>query len=372
MFKYMQMNNLLNYTDEELVAKLCPVPVTPKAWSFTGQELRSAIQGERLLNVSIDLSNECNLNCPYCYTTPANSSERTKSVGNLTFEDYKEIILQLKEVGTRTVNIIGEGEPTMYRYFDQLVAFIAEQGMKILVTTNGILLANRDKRIDLLNETGATIVIKVNSLIPNMQDKLVGRKGYAKLREKALKKLMEKGFNAEVPTRLAVNTLLIKSIFQEFEDIFLFCRNNNIAFIASVYMPTGRTTDIEFHGHEALARDMQDQFNLYTPMTQEEIDSLLNNIIEYDSNYNISRAIRPAYISGIACTQLLGVQIDNKGKVWCCPTRKIMDDNDFMVSQSLAENTDNLLSLWNNDAFLKKMRNRYDGSCIFKQSHQKY
>ena len=125
------MNELLKNTNTELEHLLCPSPITHDAWTFSGEELREAIQGNRLLNVSLDLSNECNLNCPYCFTAPAKSSQRGKSIDCLSFEEYKEIITQLKEAGTKTINISGAGEPTMYARFDELVKFIFLQGIKV-------------------------------------------------------------------------------------------------------------------------------------------------------------------------------------------------------------------------------------------------
>lgn len=367
----MPKNILLKLSDSQLENILCPSPITPDAWTFTGQELKEAIRGDRLLNVSIDLSNECNLNCPYCYTASANSAKREKK-DCLSFEEYKEIIIRLKDAGTKTVNIVGEGEPTMYSYFDELVEFISLQGMKVLLATNGILLATNNKHLDLLNEVKATIVLKVNSRNNQLQDLLVGRKGYASLRDKALSKLIENSFNAEIPTRLAIDTLLVKPIYGELYDLFLYCRINNISLIASVYMPTGRTSGIEFHGQKALPKGLSSLDDLYMPMNQDEIDEILERMKNYDVEHGISRAADPAYISGIACTQLLGIQIDNQGKVWCCPARKVLDDNGCECSDSLAENTNDIQHLWRNHNFLTKMRDGYNGCCIFKQTHQKY
>lgn len=366
------MNDLLKLSDTQLEDTLCPSPITPYAWTFTGKELKEAIRGERLLNVSIDLSNECNLNCPYCFTASANSAKREKKENYLSFDNYKEIVLQLKDAGTKTINIIGEGEPTMYPYFDQLIEFISLQGIKILLTTNGIILSTNDKRIDLLNEIKATIVLKVNSRNSQLQDTLVGRKGYASLRDRAFNKLIEKHFNTEIPTRLAINTLLIKPIYDEFYDLFLYCRNNNISLIASVYMPTGRTYGVEFHGQKAIRKGLPDLDDLYMPLDQEEMGELLKCMKDYDLKTGITRATYPAYISGIACTQLLGLQIDNQGKVWCCPTRMVLDEKGNLISDSITENTHDIKTLWKNNSFLMKMRKDYNGRCIFKQTHQKY
>lgn len=365
------MNKLLELSNQGLERTLCPQPITPNAWSFSGQDLREAIQGERLLNVSIDLSNECNLNCPYCFTAPANSSKREWTQDCLSFEEYKDIIIRLKKAGTRTINIIGAGEPTMYLHFDELVKFISLQGIKVCVSTNGILLSSQNKRIDLLNEIQATIILKVNSRNGHLQDLLVGRNGYAAIRDNTLKKLISKGFNKEIPTRLAINTLLIKPIYAELFDIFLFCRENNISLIASVYMPTGRTSGLVFHGKEAIPNNFHILDDLYQPLTEDDIAKILNQLKEYDVKNTIARAPHPAYISGIACTQLLGFQIDNRGKVWSCPARKIL--NQGKVDEQPLENnkTKDYLSVWKGEKG-SNIREIYNGECIYKGNLNKY
>ena len=365
------MNELLNLTDGEIQNALCPSPITPDAWTFTGKELKETIQGKRLLNVSIDLPNECNLNCPYCFTAPADSSQRGNNTEGLSFEEYKDIINQLKIAGTKTINIIGAGEPPMYPYFEELTRFISLQGMKVCVATNGILLASQNRFVDLLNDIGATIILKVNSRDRHLQDIIVGRNGYSTLRDNALTKLLNKGFNKETPTRLAINTLLIKSIYTELYDIFLFCRENNISLIASVYMPTGRTSGLVFHGKQAIPHNMHILEELYNPLETPEISALLYRIKKYDSENNITRATFPAYISGMACTQLLGIQIDNQGKVWSCPARKIKDEN-IVSEKVLSKSWKLFLQDIDNNKIYKGIINRYNGACIYKFNSNVY
>lgn len=365
------MNKLLELSNQGLERALCPQPITPNAWSFSGQDLRESIQGDRVLNVSIDLSNECNLNCPYCFTAPANSSKREWTQDCLSFEEYKDIIIQLKKAGTRTINIIGAGEPTMYLHFDELVKFISLQGIKVCVSTNGILLSSQNKRIDLLNEIQATIILKVNSRNSHLQDLLVGRNGYAAIRDNTLKKLINKGFNKDIPTRLAINTLLIKPIYTELYDIFLFCRENNISLIASVYMPTGRTSGLVFHGKEAIPNNFNILEDLYQPLTEDEIAKILNQLKEYDVKNNIDRAPHPAYISGIACTQLLGLQIDNRGNIWSCPARKIYNQGKIYEQPLENNKTKDYLSVWRGEK-ISNIREMYNGECIYKGNLNKY
>jgi len=79
--------------------------------------------------VSIALTNLCNLNCNHCYA-PKNDSE-------LDFELLKEWLLDLDENGCFGVGF-GGGEPTLYRYFVELCQFGAQKtSLAITFTTHG-------------------------------------------------------------------------------------------------------------------------------------------------------------------------------------------------------------------------------------------
>ena len=92
----MTNNQMLKHTDLELQNVLCP-ETTLDAWTFHGLEIRETIKGSRLLNPSIDLSNGCNLNCPYCYVAKVGSLNKKKNKNELKLSDYKLIIDKLAQ-----------------------------------------------------------------------------------------------------------------------------------------------------------------------------------------------------------------------------------------------------------------------------------
>ena len=111
--------------------------------------------------------------------------------------------------------------------------------------------------------------------------------------------------------------------------------------------------------------------SLYKPLSEEEIAKILKLIKEYDLKNNINRAPYPAYISGIACTQLLGIQIDNHGNVWCCPARKRIINGDVKEIPLTEDKTKDYLTLWNED-ISANMRETYNGCCIYKGQINRY
>lgn len=355
-------NPLLDLSDEELKNTLCPSGITPDAWDFTAEELRGAIKWERLLNVSIDLSKSCNLNCPFCFTAWERAKEHKDA---LSFDDYKDMILKLKEAWTRTITIVGEWEPTLYPQLENLLRFISENGMKVCLSTNWIRLATDDKLLDLLKELDVTICLKLNSFKDEIQDPLVWRKGYTRYRNKALERLIQWWFNQWIPTRLCVNTILLEAIYEEFPEIFKYCRDNNIASISSLYIPTWRTEGGEFHWQEAMKQGVSE--DLFQPLTEEQIKNTVRGIDEYDGEHGITRSPNPAYISGMSCTQLLGFQIDNRGNIFSCPARKDIDENWNIIDATPSNNVKSLTAAELIQLFNKNwIPEKYTWKCPFK------
>jgi len=358
-------NKILKYSDKELEELLCP-STTLDAWTFKGKHIREAIEGKKVLNPSIDLSNACNLNCPYCYVEKVGSLRKKRNKNELHFDEYKEIIDKLAKVGAKTINIIGAGEPTIDFEFQKIARYIKELGLKVLVATNGIKIATSDSFVEFLKEIDASVVLKVNSFDNELQDILVGQKDYSKTRDIALKKLFDYGFNKKHPTRLAINTLLMKSNLNEVFDIFKFCRENNITYIAGNYMPTGRTEDSKFQG-EYLLEDKKTK-ELFEPVSTEEYRNIRKQVIEYDKANGFPIISPDAYISGLPCIQGLGVQIDNKGEIWHCPARQ-QKINGELVPKPVESYFDTLEfdMLWKEQSYLKWFRENYNGTCPYKK-----
>lgn len=136
-------------------------------------------------------------------------------------------------------------------------------------------------------------------------------------------------------------------------------------------MPTGRTSGLVFQGKEAIPNNFHVLDDLYQPLTEDDIAKLLIQLKDYDKRNDIARAPHPAYISGIACTQLLGIQIDNRGKVWSCPARKLYNHERIEEKPLNTINTIDLLSIWRGNDSLQ-IRKAYNGECIYKGKLNKY
>ena len=86
-----------------------------------------------ILEIDLELTNACNLSCPLC-------ARETNSVSlkyhKRTLDDWTNQIREYKNL--EKVSLIGIiSEPTLYKDFVPLVTWIKEQGLKIILNTNG-------------------------------------------------------------------------------------------------------------------------------------------------------------------------------------------------------------------------------------------
>jgi MoaA/NifB/PqqE/SkfB family radical SAM enzyme len=87
--------------------------------------------------VEIELTNRCNLACIQCMRS---LGLKPYKLGEMDFEDYKDILDQFPHVTNLSLN--GFGEPTMYRRFFEVVAYSRKERpwCKIGIYTNGLLI----------------------------------------------------------------------------------------------------------------------------------------------------------------------------------------------------------------------------------------
>ena len=86
---------------------------------YTIEDVRRTAADNRLLSMEIEFSQRCNFRCPYCYL------ETRPEAAELSEDESRDIILQAKDMGARTIIILG-GEPMIYPRIMAMIAFIRE------------------------------------------------------------------------------------------------------------------------------------------------------------------------------------------------------------------------------------------------------
>lgn len=91
-------------------------------------------------HVTIDVTRRCNLNCIGCrYHSKA--IENIQSPGNQEVQDidpllFKKLCRELAALGTKAVELIGEGEPLLHRNLFDFITCAKEKGLNVTVFSN--------------------------------------------------------------------------------------------------------------------------------------------------------------------------------------------------------------------------------------------
>lgn len=104
---------------------------------------------------SIEFTNNCNLKCPNCPNSTANYYK-----GYMNDSVFKEILKYLPPYKEDVVSVHGIGEPLLHPKFIQYLEKLAELGINICVSTNGILLEGdlRKSTLDILTKLNKSIL----------------------------------------------------------------------------------------------------------------------------------------------------------------------------------------------------------------------
>jgi MoaA/NifB/PqqE/SkfB family radical SAM enzyme len=340
-------------------------------WYFSKEEISECLKNGHMLNPSIDLSNKCNLNCPYCYVEDKDSLRKTRHDDELTFNQIINVIDELHSCGAKTINIVGAGEPTIDTDFEEIIEHINKNKIKTVLFTNGIRLYNETTLAKFLQKNNVSVVIKYNSINPDIQDLLVGRHGYTQKRDATLEMLIDLGFNSHYPTKLGIDVIVNKGNYREVPQILNWCRENNIFPIIGGYIPAGRTSDGFFCGFNSIKnqplKTQKRIISLLQPINIQEKKELLLQLKNIDKSFNIHYPNNPAYYCGGICTQTLGLYITFEGEIFPCIAKKIKVDEELnAIVLGNIKKGDSLQNIWNENFFLMEVRKNFNGSCIYK------
>lgn len=330
---------------------------TMAGWDFSSQEVSDAIAGHRMLNPAMELgTNICPWNCDFCFTeSPLNQDGRKSRLENeLSIGRRLRLIEEAADLGAKSINFVGAGEPTIDPDFWKLVEKMKEKSITPIIYTEASLKLRHPGFAKRLFDLGATIVLKVNSLCnQEYQDRVlrgvrpkvgVPTHSYFEERERAIDVIMDEGFAETSPTRFAFDTIICRENVGEIEYIHRYGRARNIFVIFVNYLPSGRTVD----GHTtAIGWD-----------EQHEIFRTLAAIDE--TEFGIKHASHFPYSGGVPCTiRGLGLFVKIQGTVFDCPGELQSLGN--LKSDSLAE-------VW---ARAREITLRFNGGCLPRQQFWK-
>jgi radical SAM protein with 4Fe4S-binding SPASM domain len=188
---------------------------------FTRREIRDAVRRNRLLSLDLETSRICNLKCTYCY---ANSGK--KQSNELSLKELLNVVDQAIALGVRSITVIGGGEPLMHPHIRELIGHIARRGIPQNLFTNGTLITPALARF--LAARKVSVVVKFNSLRPEVQDELVGVPGAFKRIHRGIACLVDAGYARRPELRLGLETIICKDNYAEIETMWRYARDRGM------------------------------------------------------------------------------------------------------------------------------------------------
>ena len=110
-----------------------------EGWQFTEEEVKRANAGGRLLTMDLDFPGlRCKLNCSYCFARDGETSEtyfQSDKDKPITLDEIKPFLLEAKELGLRSIKVIGYREPFDNPGIHDFIDFATENDLHLVIFT---------------------------------------------------------------------------------------------------------------------------------------------------------------------------------------------------------------------------------------------
>ncbi|MCS7202699.1 MAG: radical SAM protein [Dictyoglomus sp.] len=162
--------------------------------------------------VEFEVTTQCNFRCIHCY---CNAGEKDKE--ELNFEEIKNLILQVKELKIKELDLVG-GEPFMHPKILDIISFAHNIGQKVIINTNGSLITNDLAKS--LKKISPNLIIGVSLEGPDPEtNDFVRGKGNFERAVKGIEILINYGFP------VTILNIINKRNWMKFEELVIFARN---------------------------------------------------------------------------------------------------------------------------------------------------
>ena len=153
----------------------------------------------RIKNLIVELNNNCNSNCIYCYM------EDRKKTGEGALESLKNKIEKFRKEGIENIDFTG-GEPLLSKHVSDLVIFAKRIGYKnISLVTNGRLLSYGPYCRKMISEGVSRVIVSYDGPNEEISDSITRSPGSFSQVNKAIKNI--KKCNIELGATIVLNKL---------------------------------------------------------------------------------------------------------------------------------------------------------------------
>jgi radical SAM protein with 4Fe4S-binding SPASM domain len=262
--------------------------------SFGKDELEVCRKGEQILGLGLELTRRCNLKCSYCY------ADAGKPLNNeLSLKEIKDIINEAIRLGVKRIGIIGGGEPLLWPNIHECLDILSKIDVEVTLFTNGILM-NQELACTLYKGK-FKITQKLNSLIPDVQDRLCGASDVFVKIMRSIEFLQKAGY-PDNGRRLAVETVVVPENYSEIPKIWRWARNKRIEPVVERLTPQGRAR------------------NMHAVCTASEVRNLYERLADIDRNeFGIYWTPRPPCAGPRSCQHhLYALYVRSDGIIQPC------------------------------------------------------
>ena len=170
--------------------------------------------GRRITYLRLSVTDKCNLRCRYCLPHPLKIGREEI----LSFEEIIRIVKLLTEIGIKKVRLTG-GEPLVRKGIEKLIESIHPYVEELVLTTNGVLLANFIHKIK-------KYIKRINVSLDTLSEK----KFFEITGGGNIRSVLDGIFKSkEEGIHIKINTVVLKGVNEnEMIDIFNFAKENEI------------------------------------------------------------------------------------------------------------------------------------------------
>ncbi|AEJ25746.1 radical SAM protein [Streptococcus equi subsp. zooepidemicus] len=259
-------------------------------------------QKQNLFSVTIELTSFCNWHCKHCY------------IGDYSFkgfelDNFKKLLIDLRKMGTYEIVLTG-GEIFAHPDCFSMIRIAREMFFNVILYSNiSMLTSQKIEELSKLNIDYITCTIF--SLKSEIHDYITGVSGSLNRSLKNLQLLKQKNINVEIKTPI------MKRNKHCFEDIYNFCKINNIRYKVDAQIVPNRIKKDGLDYSLSLKELVKIQSRL------DKINGV--QIIEKSENYLTCKSLRLSlYITSIGGVQpcslynysIANVNFDNIKDIW--------------------------------------------------------
>jgi MoaA/NifB/PqqE/SkfB family radical SAM enzyme len=196
-----------------VASELAYLRSSPKKYLFDGcklawhqERLQDFLDGKRIMPIHLDIGihKACNISCVYCYGV-----KQVKSTEFIPTDRLLLLAKDAKEVGVKSIAIIGDGEPTMNKGLYEFVQYGKSIGLDMSVATNGLLL--NKEQIDILKNNLVWLRFNISGVGEKYDWVMGARKGSFK----QFSKVIAEALRGDGAATIGLQMVLIPECFDQ-------------------------------------------------------------------------------------------------------------------------------------------------------------